>query len=95
MSSNKISRAIRRHHHNRISRNFRKKLEKGWLGSMPEPYLTYRLVRWCENRAICSCDGCGNQRHCWGRTNLTMAELRAKDAEKDQWVDYFTDNNDN
>ena len=33
----------------------------------------------------CSCDGCGNQRHAFGRTNPTMQEKK----EKYRYDDYF------
>ena len=34
------------------------------------------MARFKEQPKLCSCEGCGNQRHAWGGARLTMQERR-------------------
>lgn len=76
------SRAVRRHHRDRLKARARK-IFKSWFSSSYDPgwnkTLEYHVnVRW-NNMQMCSCYSCGNPRRFCGRNDLTMQEKREYD----------------
>lgn len=67
-----MSRALRRHHRQRLK--LARKNYHNWGGRTPNT--AGRIARFINTPTPCSLDCCGNQRHAWGRTNLTMQERR-------------------
>jgi hypothetical protein len=69
-----MSRALRRHHRERL-----KKARRYYhLGLWPEyrPIDPKIVAKWIDTPCPCSCTGCGNQRHAWGRKIRTIQEMR-------------------
>ena len=67
-------RALRRHHYKRMKKRAVKML-KAW-----EHHGVDAAAKWANNKAICSCDMCCNQRrNGWG-TPLTMSERKAENS---------------
>jgi hypothetical protein len=56
------TRAERRHHHNRMKKKAESFLYLQWYKKNEPEIFQKQVVRTCENRKKCSCDGCGNPR---------------------------------
>jgi hypothetical protein len=69
-----MKRAIRRHHRQRLKRA----RQFYHLARYPQyrPADPKHIAVWVNTPCLCSCWGCGNQRHVWGKKNLTMQERR-------------------
>lgn len=87
----KTSRALRRHHRNRmIRKTYHMARNMYWIDDED-------LARWVwrtfKNRTACSCWSCGNPRY--HQKEITLAEAKNKDSMEDQLVDYYTYYQDN
>ncbi len=71
-------RAVRRHHNERMKNKTKRMFKDVWHA---EYMLTEdRIGKWCDNLAMCSCGGCGNQRKWVGKT---LQERKASQSEAD------------
>ena len=75
-------RAVRRHHKERMKQKARHIFKDIWH----DKYMLTddRIGKWCDNLAICSCGGCGNQRKWVGKT---LQERKVEQSEIDRLKD--------
>ena len=91
--SDKVSRAVRRHHRARMQRKAIRVLQTYY---QPDPaWVIWSANRRRDNFQICSCASCGNQRNAWWGPEDTLAEIRNEDSMQDQLVDYYLGLGDN
>lgn len=87
----KQSRALRRHHHDRMYRRARHIFRYVWWSGKHEDSEHdehIRARRMANNMKICSCWMCCNPRNAFGRNERTIQELKAEDSFEDQLVDF-------
>lgn len=83
-------RSLRRHHRERLNNHARFIVTKVWnWARWEEKQILHWVQRSRDNMKRCSCIGCCNQRHQWGKEQLTMQELRHLDSEKAQMDEVF------
>lgn len=84
----KQSRALRRHHRDRMYRRLYKRMVATWSRALySEEDLAYLVSRRRDNAAACSCYMCGNPRHAFGHKEVTLQEQKAYQSFEDQLVD--------
>ena len=91
-----MSRAIRRHHAERLKKRARRILLSQEFRSMYNPGwqedIEYRMARRWNNMQMCSCQMCGNPRHSGWHEARTLAEKREDDRYHDSYLDYMCSN---
>jgi len=82
-----MNRALRRHHaYRQMWRRLREDRNQHYADlSCPCWFDPKARARFREQPQVCSGACCGNQRHTWGRTNLTMPERRFECKSENDW----------